>query len=107
MLETRRFATITELAAIQRRLLRSRAPRDSSKFARIAIHSGGIAVRAEIAQSIRHGEQCGTPRHAGPPYPAHRAEPPEPGRPVTSLKNRRKKAGWNQNYLENIIRCTA
>ena len=28
-------------------------------------------------------------------------------KPVTSLKNRRKKAGWNQNYLEKVIRRTA
>ena len=28
-------------------------------------------------------------------------------KPVTSLKNRRKKAGWNQNYLEKLIRRTA
>lgn len=28
-------------------------------------------------------------------------------KPVTSLKNRRKKAGWNQDYLEKIIRRTA
>lgn len=28
-------------------------------------------------------------------------------KPITSLKNRRKKAGWNQNYLEKIIRQTA
>jgi hypothetical protein len=28
-------------------------------------------------------------------------------KPITSLKNRRKRAGWNQNYLEQIIRRTA
>jgi predicted transposase YbfD/YdcC len=28
-------------------------------------------------------------------------------KPITSLKNRRKRAGWNQNYLEKIIRRTA
>ena len=28
-------------------------------------------------------------------------------KPVTSLKNRRKKAGWNQDYLEKVIRRTA
>ena len=28
-------------------------------------------------------------------------------KPITSLKNRRKKAGWNQDYLEKIIRRTA
>jgi predicted transposase YbfD/YdcC len=28
-------------------------------------------------------------------------------KPITSLKNRRKKAGWNQNYLEKLIRRTA
>ena len=28
-------------------------------------------------------------------------------RPITSLKNRRKKAGWNQDYLEKIINQTA
>lgn len=28
-------------------------------------------------------------------------------RPITSLKNRRKKAGWNQDYLEKVIRRTA
>jgi predicted transposase YbfD/YdcC len=28
-------------------------------------------------------------------------------KPTTSLKNRRKKAGWNQDYLEKIIRRTA
>jgi len=28
-------------------------------------------------------------------------------KPITSLKNRRKKAGWNQDYLEKIIRHTA
>jgi hypothetical protein len=27
--------------------------------------------------------------------------------PITSLKNRRKKAGWNQDCLEKIIRRTA
>jgi predicted transposase YbfD/YdcC len=28
-------------------------------------------------------------------------------KPVTSLKNRRKKAGWNQDYLEKVIRRSA
>ena len=28
-------------------------------------------------------------------------------KPTTSLKNRRKKVGWNQDYLEKIIRRTA
>jgi hypothetical protein len=28
-------------------------------------------------------------------------------KPITSLKNRRKRAGWNQDYLEKIIRRTA
>jgi len=28
-------------------------------------------------------------------------------KPTTSLKNRRKKAGWNQDYLENVLRRTA
>jgi predicted transposase YbfD/YdcC len=28
-------------------------------------------------------------------------------KPTTSLKNRRKRAGWNQDYLEKIIRRTA
>jgi hypothetical protein len=28
-------------------------------------------------------------------------------KPITSLKNRRKTAGWNQDYLEKIIRRTA
>jgi REP element-mobilizing transposase RayT len=28
-------------------------------------------------------------------------------KPSTSLKNRRKKAGWNPNYLETFIRRTA
>lgn len=28
-------------------------------------------------------------------------------KPITSLKNRRKKAGWNQDYLEKVIRHTA
>ena len=28
-------------------------------------------------------------------------------KPATSLKNRRKKAGWNQDYLEKVIRRTA
>ena len=28
-------------------------------------------------------------------------------KPITSFKNRRKKAGWNRNYLEKIIRRTA
>jgi len=28
-------------------------------------------------------------------------------KPVTSLKNRRKRAGWNQDYLEKIVRRTA
>jgi hypothetical protein len=28
-------------------------------------------------------------------------------KPIVSLKNRRKKAGWNQDYLEKIIRHTA
>ncbi|WP_428484992.1 ISAs1 family transposase [Rhodopila sp.] len=28
-------------------------------------------------------------------------------KPVTSFKNRRKKAGWNQDYLENVIRRIA
>jgi predicted transposase YbfD/YdcC len=28
-------------------------------------------------------------------------------KPITSLKNRRKKAGWNQDYLEKLIRRTA
>jgi predicted transposase YbfD/YdcC len=28
-------------------------------------------------------------------------------KPITSLKNRRKKAGWNQDYLETVIRQTA
>jgi hypothetical protein len=28
-------------------------------------------------------------------------------RPTTSFKNRRKKAGWNVDYLENLLRHTA
>ena len=28
-------------------------------------------------------------------------------KPIISLKNRRKKAGWNQDYLETVIRQTA
>jgi len=28
-------------------------------------------------------------------------------RPIISFKNRRKKAGWNQDYLEKFIRRTA
>jgi hypothetical protein len=28
-------------------------------------------------------------------------------KPIASLKNRRKKAGWNQDYLEKLIRRTA
>jgi hypothetical protein len=28
-------------------------------------------------------------------------------KPISSLKNRRKKAGWNQDYLEKLIRRTA
>ena len=28
-------------------------------------------------------------------------------KPITSFKNRRKKAGWNQDYLEKLIRRTA
>lgn len=28
-------------------------------------------------------------------------------RPTTSLKNRRKRAGWNASYLETLIRQTA
>ncbi len=28
-------------------------------------------------------------------------------KPITSLKNRRKKAGWNPDYLEKLIRNTA
>ena len=28
-------------------------------------------------------------------------------KPITSFKNRRKKAGWNRDYLKKIIRCTA
>jgi alpha-D-ribose 1-methylphosphonate 5-triphosphate synthase subunit PhnL len=28
-------------------------------------------------------------------------------KPITSLQNRRKTAGWNQDYLQKIIRRTA
>jgi hypothetical protein len=28
-------------------------------------------------------------------------------KPTTSLKNRRKRAGWNVDYLETVIRQTA
>ncbi|HTC09078.1 MAG TPA: hypothetical protein VK726_09900, partial [Acetobacteraceae bacterium] len=28
-------------------------------------------------------------------------------KPITSLKNRRKKAGWNQDYLLNVVTGTA
>lgn len=28
-------------------------------------------------------------------------------KPITSLKNKRKRAGWNRDYLEKIIRRTA
>jgi len=32
---------------------------------------------------------------------------PSPARPTASLKNRRKRAGWNVDYLETVIRQTA
>jgi hypothetical protein len=28
-------------------------------------------------------------------------------KPITSFKNRRKKAGWNPDYLEKLLRGTA
>ncbi len=28
-------------------------------------------------------------------------------KPITSFKNRRKKAGWNRDYLESLLKQTA
>lgn len=85
---------------------------DAATFARVVRGHWGIENRLHwVLDVVFHDDQARLRRTHGPANMAlvkHTAlNLLTQAKPITSVKNRRKKAGWNQDYLEKIIRRTA